>query len=324
MQGGIAVEYRKERELETNRNDRLDTGLAFAAVHSQATAQASKTDEEKMSLFWRVFGGTILSICALIGITVYNNMAGNISELRSEISRINEARSELIKKDEFNTRLTQSGTQLQSLQTLNNSQNATLTSVQTAISELKDRLVTAKADSDTLRKEALLSADAIKKEEAKALDAIKKDQALFYDSVKKDLVTLEALKERITHVESLKKDIDSLRKDLTSLESIKEKITVITTDMKSAREDVVKLRQDVERNQASDEERKKSRDDQYTKLLDTIKDFDKSLRSCGEKIARLEGAVSPMPPEKAPPKPAENPKSGEGTKPNGGSKSGKS
>lgn len=74
--------------------------------------------EEKISLFWRVFGGTILSIVALALLTVYNNLNSTINELRNEVSRANEARAELVKKEEFNTRSQSVWNKLQELQEL--------------------------------------------------------------------------------------------------------------------------------------------------------------------------------------------------------------
>jgi hypothetical protein len=61
----------------------------------------SKGAEERMGIFWRVFGGTILSISALVGITVYQSIAGGIKDLRTEIARLNEAKADYIKKDEY-------------------------------------------------------------------------------------------------------------------------------------------------------------------------------------------------------------------------------
>ena len=74
--------------------------------------------EERISVFWRVFGGTLLSIGALIGITIYNNLQSNINELRAELSRSNEARAELVKKEEFNARTQNVWDRLQALQEL--------------------------------------------------------------------------------------------------------------------------------------------------------------------------------------------------------------
>src|SRR5262245_21975181 len=78
---------------ETTRNSTLP---------SQA-AQPSKPNEEKISLFWRVFGGTLLSIAALVAITAYQAQSNSINELRNEIARSNEARAQLVKNDEFTT-----------------------------------------------------------------------------------------------------------------------------------------------------------------------------------------------------------------------------
>ena len=250
------MEIRKDRETDFQRAERNDPGVAFAAVHSQSNEAKVRHDEEKMSIFWRVFGGTILSIGALITVTVYNNTAGSLSELRSEISRLNEARGELIKKDEFNTRLSTSYERVQNLQSQNNNQNAMLTSVQTAVTELKDRLTAIKTDSEVARKEATVATDAFKKE------------------------------------------IDAVKKELASLETVKEKMTMVLAEIKDHRDDIAKLRQDSECNLAADSERKKNRDDQYTKLLDAIKELDRAMRMSGEKIARLEGSVAPVKPMK--------------------------
>ena len=62
--------------------------------------------EERISLFWRVFGGTILSIAALVGITVYQSFAGNLSDLRAGINHVNELQANLATKDDLNTKST--------------------------------------------------------------------------------------------------------------------------------------------------------------------------------------------------------------------------
>ena len=45
--------------------------------------QSPKT-EEKMPLVWRVFGGTMLSICALACITVYQQFNNGINDMRRD------------------------------------------------------------------------------------------------------------------------------------------------------------------------------------------------------------------------------------------------
>src|SRR5262249_24515853 len=74
--------------------------------------------DDRFSAFWRVFGVTILSILALIAVTVYNNLQSSVTELRAEVSRSNEARAELVKKEEFNTRTQTMWDRVQALQDL--------------------------------------------------------------------------------------------------------------------------------------------------------------------------------------------------------------
>jgi hypothetical protein len=62
--------------------------------------------EEKVSVFWRVFGGTILSITALSVISAYQSLANGIHEVRSDVGKIREDGANIVKKDEFNTRTT--------------------------------------------------------------------------------------------------------------------------------------------------------------------------------------------------------------------------
>jgi len=60
---------------------------ARSAANPPGRPASEKKDEEKMSLFWRVFGGTILSIAALVTITLFNNTTSTINDLRNDIAR---------------------------------------------------------------------------------------------------------------------------------------------------------------------------------------------------------------------------------------------
>jgi hypothetical protein len=62
--------------------------------------------EERISIFWRVFGGAILSIAGLVLITIYQGLNNTLNELRNDVVHLNESRADLMKKDEFNTRST--------------------------------------------------------------------------------------------------------------------------------------------------------------------------------------------------------------------------
>ena len=221
-----------------------------SAVESSAAGRRETKDDEKMSLFWRVFGGTILSIVALGSITLYNGVSSNIAELRGELNREREARAELVKKDEFNTRTSNQYERMRSFDGMRAEHEA-----------LKERL----------------SANAA------SLEAVKKDVAGTVDVVKKDAAALEVLKERQTALEGVKKE-------LAGLELLRERLSVLAADLKTHRDDMTKLFQEVERNRTGDAERKTVRDAQLKQVEETVKELQKGLQICREKLARLEGA----------------------------------
>jgi septal ring factor EnvC (AmiA/AmiB activator) len=61
--------------------------------------------EEHWPVLWRVFGTTVLSIAALIAITLYNQVSAGLNELRNDLNHCNASQGELVKKDEFNGRI---------------------------------------------------------------------------------------------------------------------------------------------------------------------------------------------------------------------------
>jgi uncharacterized protein (DUF3084 family) len=88
----------------------LRPGLAVATETLRNKGEACQTDsapargEDKISMFWRVFGGTLLSIAALVVMTVYQQLSASISELRSAVARVNETHVDMVKKDDLNIR----------------------------------------------------------------------------------------------------------------------------------------------------------------------------------------------------------------------------
>ena len=86
-----------------------------------AAAAESPRGEERLSIFWRVFGGTLLSIAALVVITVYNQFSTTLTDLRKELNQLYENRAELLRKDEFTTRLNSVWAGMKELQTANQS-----------------------------------------------------------------------------------------------------------------------------------------------------------------------------------------------------------
>ena len=237
------------------------TELMRSAAETSMTKSTEVRNEEKISIFWRVFGGTILSIVALAVITLYNSISSNISDLRNEVNREREARADLVKKDEFNSRTTTQYERMRSYR------------------QPEDRA--GRLQGEDQRIPGVL--DGLKKDSTATLDGVKKEVTAASDAVKKDTAALEVLKERVVALESVKKE-------LAGIDLLKERLTAATTDLKAVRDNVEKLQQEVERNKASDNERKLSRDAQHKQVEDTLKELQKGLQMCREKLARLEGA----------------------------------
>jgi DNA repair exonuclease SbcCD ATPase subunit len=102
--------------------------------------------DDRVALFWRVFGGTALSIIALVAVTLYNNTTTNINELRAEVTRVNEARAELVKKEEFNARNQNMWDRMQALQEL----RVTVTGLKEQMTAFGEKQAEVKAVRDTL------------------------------------------------------------------------------------------------------------------------------------------------------------------------------
>jgi DNA repair exonuclease SbcCD ATPase subunit len=246
---------------------------ARSATESSGKAAEAKPEEERVSMFWRLFGGTILSIVALVSITLYNNMSSSITELRAEVSREREERASLVKKDEYNARVTAQYERMRGIDSL-----------KVELEGMKEKVHTNATALDT-----------VKRDTAVAVEAVKKDTTAAADAQKKDAGALELLKERIAALEGVKKDI-------AGLDALKEKVTNAIIDLKAIRDDVMKLTVEVDRNRASDAERKVSRDAQAKQIDEALKELQKGLQDCREKLARLEGA-QPKPPADYPPVP---------------------
>ena len=261
-----------------------------AATDAGGEKAEKKKDDEHMSLFWRLFGGTILSIAALVTINIFNNMSSSIAELRADVNREREARGELVKKEEFNSRVTAQYERIRGIDV-----------VKVDLEGVKEKSRTNAATIDT-----------VKRDTGVAVDAVKKDAAATAESQKKDTTALEGLKEKVAGLEAIKKDV-------AGLDSLKEKTIAAAAELKILRADVQKVSGEIEKNKVSDLERKTNRDTQYKQVQEMLKELQKGLQDCREKLARLEGAKPPTPatgetPQffTRPPAPSTTPKAPEG------------
>lgn len=169
--------------------------------------------DDRLSMFWRVFGGTTLSILALIAVTVYNNLQSNVTELRVELSRSNEARAELVKKEEFNARTQTMWDRVQALQEL----KATVTGLKEQVATVGEKQGDVKAVRDQLAmiEQRLKAADEDHKALAKAELTI---TALEQKTATRDAQLKAAEDER----KEMAKQLAELRERLAKVEGVTE------------------------------------------------------------------------------------------------------
>jgi predicted nucleic acid-binding Zn-ribbon protein len=82
------------------------TVLTAETLRNAATPTAPPAAETGISLFWRVFGGTIFSVVVLILITAFQMLTNSLADLRAGIERLKEANAELVKKEEIRATVT--------------------------------------------------------------------------------------------------------------------------------------------------------------------------------------------------------------------------
>ncbi|MFO0799005.1 MAG: hypothetical protein U0804_16175 [Gemmataceae bacterium] len=237
-----------------------DTPVLVESVRSGATppAAAGNGDDHKISVFWRVFGGTILSIVALVSITLFNSIQSSISELRAEAARTREALGAAVKREDFDR-------------------------------ERETRGTLAKKEEVDARVKTLY-------ERIRVIEGYKGD--------------IEAVKERASAatlaVDSLKKDlntsVDALKRDTAGVEVLRERFVVLSGEVKLATEAALRVQGEIEKNKAGDMERKLARDAQYRSFEESLRELQRAVQDCREKLARLEGA-GPQPRPARPPEP---------------------
>jgi heme exporter protein D len=109
-------------------------GILMAAETLRSTALAGTPvtpakGEERFSVFWRAFGATLLSIAALVVITLCQHFSSSLTELRSDLghlnqelrkdmARLSESHGHLVQKEEFSTRIMSVWNSIKELQML--------------------------------------------------------------------------------------------------------------------------------------------------------------------------------------------------------------
>ncbi len=232
--------------------------LVETARSAVSKSSAGGGDDHKISVFWRVFGGTILSIVALVSITLFNSIQSSISELRADAARAREALATAVKREDFDR-------------------------------ERESRVALAKKEDVDARVKTIY-------ERIRTIEGYKGD--------------IEAVKERASAatlaVDALKKDVgasvDALKRDTATLEVLRERFAVLNGEVKLATDAAQRVQAEVEKNKASDLERKLARDAQARSFEESLRELQRAVQDCREKLARLEGSGTPPRPARPEPK----------------------
>lgn len=112
------------------------SGLVVMESSRAACPPKEEKGEERLGLFWRVFGGTLLSIAALVLITVYQQISGGLHGLRAGLNHVTEVHADFVKKDEFSARNTSLWNGIKELQAA----NATVSALKERASLLEQQL----------------------------------------------------------------------------------------------------------------------------------------------------------------------------------------
>jgi hypothetical protein len=175
--------------------------------------------EEKISLFWRVFGGTILSITALVAIQAYQALANNIHELRSDQNRLREVAADFVKKDEFASRTSNLWNRLQDIQNI----NANVTVMGTKLSAIEAQAV--QADKERKDTSAAIGQLTGMREKVAQIDENKKLADQDHREIVSILAAMQTLRDKDTLLEKKLRDGEAERKDLLrEIQSLRERL----------------------------------------------------------------------------------------------------
>jgi hypothetical protein len=181
-----------------NAADKPDTiPLSQETLRNSAYTNEVAAKAEGIGTFWKVFGGTLLSIAALAIITLCQHFNGRLNalqadsnyqdnDLRKDLGRLCEAQGELLKKGEFDTRLK---------------------SIWDGMKELRDStaIVTALKERAALTEQQLKIAEEERKELMREVHLLREQRAA--DQERRELLReVQSLRERLAAMEVRKQE----------------------------------------------------------------------------------------------------------------------
>jgi hypothetical protein len=192
-------------------------------VQLHHAGDGGKPHEEKVPILWRILGGTILSIVALVVITAYQSLTGTLKDLQGEISQLKEAKADLVKKEDFAATRTKIWERFQTDQSSHNQQNQTITAT---LSTVKGDL--SRSD-EVLRAELARLNESVKGLQGEkreiltttqaAVGQVRDRQATFEQQLRSAEQSLKAVEQQFKAVEQCAKDIQAANVAVSALQA---------------------------------------------------------------------------------------------------------
>jgi methyl-accepting chemotaxis protein len=187
-------------------------------LHSPG-GDGGKSGEEKVSIFWRIFGGTILSIVCLVIISAYQSLTGTLKDLNGEINQLKESKADFVKKDDFAAsrtkiwdRFTTDGQQIQAMTTTLATVKNDLGRQDQAIKDEVARLAGSIKSLQDEKREILASTQA-------AVGQVRDRQTAFEQQLRTAEQSLKAVEQQLKAVEQCARDIQAANVALSALQA---------------------------------------------------------------------------------------------------------
>lgn len=96
------------REVAERLHAALSAVVANGAPAAADEKHAAKKEESKsdgnIPAFWRIFGATLLSVAAMVAVTLYIQVSNQLGTVRGELNSLRDQAHDLVRTDDYNSR----------------------------------------------------------------------------------------------------------------------------------------------------------------------------------------------------------------------------
>jgi hypothetical protein len=105
----VGAETQPENAVDPRLVEMLRSALAVVAqqqhkAEEEKEKKAAHPREDTTPLFWKLCSAALMSVAAMIAVTLYNQLSSSVGSLRNELHSLRERSGDLVRKDEYNNR----------------------------------------------------------------------------------------------------------------------------------------------------------------------------------------------------------------------------